>query len=326
MNILVAFSWFLISLAPCMDTANFDLSYSESFKNFMNTHFSHDLKEIQELKEFYSDTYFLLIPGFGSDFSVKYFKVGYFREAQYFLKNTLGLVNNVDYEYLPIRSQRPPKENYAQIAKAILRAPLNKKVLIIGHSKGALDSLHALVDKDQEPDLKIALINKLKGYFSIQGPLKGSVLADSISESKISRLIFTGLLKLTGGTYESLANFETKLNEEFIKDHERELNELQSRIPVVTFVSTTEYQKTTSMPLLIPFKLLHNKIDGPSNDTLVNIHRGHLDGNYVIFLNGIDHTDTVVNFGKRINRIHFFSALLHSFKEIYKEHKIFTLI
>jgi pimeloyl-ACP methyl ester carboxylesterase len=78
-------------------------------------------------------------------------------------------------DFIPVGGRSGADHNAAQIATAIERLPAEpaEKIVLMGHSKGAVDILHFLVNHPQQA-------GRLRAAVSVSGPVNGSPLADSL--------------------------------------------------------------------------------------------------------------------------------------------------
>lgn len=251
--------------------------------------------DIKRLKQFK----IILIPGFMSDFTVKYTPVGYFREAKKFL-SSLGLKKGKHFDRVLIKSQSPSDVNLRIIAAAVRESP--KKVLIIGHSKGSLDALKTLVEWEEVKD-------NVAGLITIQGPFGGSDLADEMVSNQHLKHVLDGLLRLTGGNVGSLEDFTTWSGTNYLEEHAKEIENLE--VPILNFASSLGDRKM-SVPIL---RLFHSvmKNKDVTCDGLVPTQSALIPGCPGIVYMGLDHTDPVVSWGKRGKQKIFLETLLKIF-------------
>ena len=86
------------------------------------------------------------------------------------------------------------------ISAAVEASPL--PVIIIGHSKGGLDTLEALITNR-------ALLKKVRGVVTIQTPFSGTPVADYMSSQNVLRKIAIKLLYKLGGAEEVMKQLGT---------------------------------------------------------------------------------------------------------------------
>jgi pimeloyl-ACP methyl ester carboxylesterase len=97
----------------------------------------------------------------------------------------------------------------------------DKKIVIVSHSKGGLDTLDALLDA---PDL---WGRKVLGWVALQAPFHGSPLADS-ARSELNDL----LLGAVGGNGQSVEDLKTVTRAAYMRARKDRIEKLTGRIPV----------------------------------------------------------------------------------------------
>jgi pimeloyl-ACP methyl ester carboxylesterase len=241
----------------------------------------------------------VLIPGFLSSVTIQLTPVGYFDAALSYLQHQLSLRPTQDVERLLIYSQSSASKNLELIAKTIASAA--KPVLLIGHSKGALDAMIAL---QARPDLW----PKVGGFITVQAPFYGSPLVDYISNSTLWRWAFRTMLTLTWGDMESFQEFSPEACQK--RAFARSTHSFP--FPLLTFASYLREGEEMSIPLLRP---LHHTLQelGQKNDGLIPLGNQLLPEVPFIIYPGLDHTDGVVGWGERGKQERFIGALLKVF-------------
>ena len=109
----------------------------------------------------------------------------------------------------------------------------DKKIVIVSHSKGSLDTLDALLDA---PDL---WGKKVLGWVALQAPFHGSPLADS-APSELNDL----LLGAVGGNGQSVEDLKTVTRAAYMRARKDRIEKLTGRIPVISAYSTYEASGT----------------------------------------------------------------------------------
>ena len=125
------------------------------------------------------------------------------------------------------------KHNAAAI-REFLRGS-DKKILIVSHSKGGLDTLDALLGA---PELWGKTV---VGWVALQTPFQGSPLADS-APSAINDM----LLGAVGGNGQSVEDLKTATRASYMKAHEKRIARLTARIPIISAYSTYEASGTVT--------------------------------------------------------------------------------
>jgi pimeloyl-ACP methyl ester carboxylesterase len=111
----------------------------------------------------------------------------------------------------------------------------HKKIVIVTHSKGGLDTLEALLDA---PELWGKTV---VGWVALQAPFHGSPLADS-SPPAVSDL----LLSAVGGNGQSVEDLKTVTRRPYMEANEDRIAKLTARIPTISAYSTYEASGTAA--------------------------------------------------------------------------------
>ena len=79
-------------------------------------------------------------------------------------------------QFIPVSGRSGADHNAGQIAAAVEQVPIepDERILLIGHSKGAVDILHFLVNYPQTA-------RRVSAVVSVSGPIMGSPLADALA-------------------------------------------------------------------------------------------------------------------------------------------------
>ncbi len=121
--------------------------------------------------------------------------------------------------------------NAAAIRALLLQT--DKKVILVTHSKGGLDTLHALLDAPE-------LWGKVIGWVALQSPFYGSPLADSTSSPVDGAL----LQALGGGDAQALRDLKVQTRAKYMQDHKGEIRKLTRSIPVIAAYTVYESETT----------------------------------------------------------------------------------
>jgi len=117
--------------------------------------------------------------------------------------------------------------NAAALLK-VLRST-NKRVIIVSHSKGSLDTLDALLSAPRLVGTRVI------GWVAIQAPFHGSPVADSTFGP-----LNGFLLEALGGNGQSVEDLKTKVREPYMETNKARIEALTARIPVISAYSTYE--------------------------------------------------------------------------------------
>jgi len=123
------------------------------------------------------------------------------------------------------------EHNAAAILEFLRRT--DKQIVIVSHSKGGLDTLHALL---RAPELWRKTV---VGWVALQAPFHGSPLADS-SPSAVSGL----LLDAVGGNGQSVEDLKTVTRRPYMEANKDRIAKLTARIPTISAYSTYEASGT----------------------------------------------------------------------------------
>jgi hypothetical protein len=205
----------------------------------------------------------------------------YFDTHEAFMKSIGVGVTRVKLE-----TENSSYKNAIEIAKAI-RAE-NKKVVLFTHSKGGMDALMALVNYPE-------LIEKTVGIVAVQSPFLGTPVADFIADTQPWSTIADMVLKVMGGSGESLADLSTRRRVPWYKGNQTAIMKIQSKIPILSFAS---YKLPVEGKEDSVFKfsrdLMYNRM-GVESDGLVPWKSAILPGGAYIVVEGIDHATSVSN-------------------------------
>lgn len=111
----------------------------------------------------------------------------------------------------------------------------DKQVIFVTHSKGGLDTLHALL---QAPELWGKTVI---GWVALQAPFYGSPLADP-SPVELNGL----LLEALGGNGQAVEDLKTTTRMRYMQEHATEIEKLTARIPVIAAYTTFESNDSVS--------------------------------------------------------------------------------
>ena len=125
-------------------------------------------------------------------------------------------------------------EHNAAAIRALLRRT-DKQIVFVTHSKGGLDTLHALLGAPE-------LWGKVKGWVAFQSPFYGSPLADATSSPMDGVL----LQALGGGDAQALEDLKVETRTAYMQAHKSKLRKLTRRIPVIAGYTVYESKTTVA--------------------------------------------------------------------------------
>lgn len=180
----------------------------------------------------------LFVPGFFSDAlrTLKHYGVQYF-DAQAGYLRRLGvdaqIVGDGQLFGGPWDSEAPMAHNAAFLKSALREANASpRSVIMIGHSKGGLDTLYMLL---QTPEIA----DRLYGNISIQSPYEGSPLADWVrSLGPVAQRVVAWTLRRLGGAPETLDEFRTERARAWLEGHAGRVGQIFERLPLILYGSS----------------------------------------------------------------------------------------
>jgi hypothetical protein len=158
------------------------------------------------------------------------------------------------------------------------------RVTIVSHSKGCLDTLHALIANP-------ALRGRVRRWIAIQGPFAGTPVADCITDSKVLDPAAQFVLEcLFRGSISSLGDMRTDIRARYLERHGGEIDALLGTIPTLCYASSADAIDT----FLASTVLLIQKERGGINDGLVPRESAKLPGAHHVEDEGVDHAMPVM--------------------------------
>ena len=123
----------------------------------------------------------------------------------------------------------------AAAIRVFLRRHASTRFVLVTHSKGGLDTLHALLDAEELWGSTVV------GWVALQAPFYGSPIADSppVTASRV-------LLDALGGNSASVDDLKTSTRARYMEDKAERIRSLTSKIPVITAYSTYEAGNTVA--------------------------------------------------------------------------------
>ncbi|HAF94646.1 MAG: hypothetical protein A2X34_03990 [Elusimicrobia bacterium GWC2_51_8] len=288
--------------APVASPVKAGLDLTEKFWRISSAaHLALSDQEKAELRKFK----ILLVPGFLSNIVTKpvvvlgiKVTIGHYFTDQMKVFRELG----IDYKLVEIESEAIPADNAAKIAREIDSS--DKPVIIMGHSKGGLDTLETLIHRKD-------LISKVRGIITIQTPYFGSPIADSILKDPVLKQIAASLLQSMGGALDCLLSITAVQREKYCQEHLADINEIVAAVPVISFGSWKDKEYSKIDTILKPLRDVLLRM-GFKNDGQVPIYSTLLPGAGYISIEGPDHFVTVMSTGPilKFDRDRFTKTLL----------------
>lgn len=278
---VLTFMMFLNSLFAVSNlTENFK-KYQKVDQTAMETRFKEELKKY----------YIFLHPGlFAKLYRVLH--TGYFTNFTHCLKG-LGFVEKQDFEIYKVNGVTTYEEMSEKLAKRIKQLPKNKKLLLIGHSKGGADLFYLL---KKHPELINApeVTNTtdfplVESAMLIQSPLKGTPIANTIEETLPLRLFFKALSVSLGDHF---ATIHEERTDQHFSLYDQYQNNMAFPIPVVTLGTSIPADKIPNFwSLTLPHHIMAKRDDQfAKNDGLVPLKSAIIEDELdYISLDNLDH-------------------------------------
>lgn len=291
---------FLLGLTPALQAAyvveppagSVGPDFSGQYKNLMAQGVSIPADELRNYK-------LIIVPGLFSDPIARIF--GYFQDEVRALK-AAGLQEGADFEILGkadgFNGEAGVQTNSEAIAKAIRAS--DRPVLLVTHSKGTVDALKALID---EP----ALRSWVRGWFSIQGAVWGSPVADVVAQSWDDTVV-NQVLRLFGGNSKALTDLRRPTRYKYMLSHQDDVAAVMREVPTISFASWKDYADMSwTLREIDLFYYPGYKKD--ISDGLVEIDDALIPGTPYIVASGVDHGDTTLSLDNGFDRRAFMSAI-----------------
>lgn len=152
--------------------------------------------------------------------------VSFYRQMQYFDAQGIAY-RNLSAVSEPFDTSASVEHNAAALLEVLRRT--KKQVIIVSHSKGSLDTLHALLAAPRLVGTRVI------GWVAIQAPFHGSPVADSTFGP-----VNGFLLEALGGNGQSVEDLKAKVREPYMEANKARIEALTARIPVISAYSTYE--------------------------------------------------------------------------------------
>ena len=187
----------------------------------------------------------------------------------------------LDVRRIPLDTAQGVRHNARTVRDAVLAASkTGKQVVLIGHSKGGLDSAAALA---LYPELK----DKTRALITIQSPYGGSPMADDIIENPVLKQLGTSIVKdIFHGSTRSGLDLRYGARQKFLAAHP-----LPAGIPVISMASS---QLSPLSPLFSTEEYLRQRY-GLASDGLVAPVDAMVPGSRTVTLEGLDHGDATLS-------------------------------
>jgi hypothetical protein len=202
--------------------------------------------------------------------------------------------NGLDAVIADINSEGGPRTNGEAIAQIIKKE--QKKVLLIGHSKGGIDTLFGLL---HHPEIRA----RVAGWLILQAPMYGSPLLDCMVDCPFTDIALNFGLQLLESNYTTPQEITSKALNKFHRANDKEIDDIISSIPTLSMASTFKNPSLFSIPFIpfskkSAFELFNRFIElsgGGKNDGMTPLKSACLQGTECVHLKQFDHGHLVVD-------------------------------
>lgn len=153
--------------------------------------------------------------------------VSFFSQVRHLREQGIAYVHMAEAE--GFNTQQGVDHNAGAIAAELERLQ-DKRVVILSHSKGGLDTLEALRGRPE-------LWERVAGWAALQAPFYGSPVADQIPEA-LARYVLEAL----GGDAQSLYDLGQEARNVYMQEHAQDIRALTGAVPVACFYSVYQAQ------------------------------------------------------------------------------------
>jgi triacylglycerol lipase len=180
---------------------------------------------------------------------------------------------------VPVDTDMGVEHNAAIVRQAVLDAAKDgKKVVLIGHSKGGLDSAAALA---MYPELK----EHVRALVTIQSPYGGSPMAQDLLDNPLVRYGLGGAVEALGGSIQAGEDLTYNSRQKFLAKYP-----MPEGIPTVSMASDSF--KPTSP--LFAFQEYMQQRYGVKSDGLVVAQDAFIPGSKAVTVHGMDHLESTI--------------------------------
>ncbi len=174
----------------------------------------------------------------------------------------------------------PVEQNGKRLA-AIL-ADRHRPTWLVTHSKGGLDTLHALIAHPE-------VVRFVDGWIAFQAPFMGSPIADIASGGGRARKVSGAALRLLGADLEAIGDLRTDRRAYYMVEHATRIAQLTHDVPIMCVGTVTG--SSLLKPQLAPDWPTGRWMDqhGLKNDGLVPVNSAILPGTRHVLLEGLAH-------------------------------------
>jgi hypothetical protein len=188
-----------------------------------------------------------------------------------YMAGQLAWLRRIGVRAAPARmpSAAPVARNAARIAEAVLAEP--SPVLLVGHSKGGLEALSALLLPE--------VAAQCRGFLALQSPFRGAPLADAALGLAPLRLAADGVLRLVRlGEGQGLLDLTCALRGPWMAEHATAIAALSTTFPVASLATAVGAPGSWRDRPYLPLVRWMERIGAGPNDGLVPVSSTVLPG------------------------------------------------
>jgi pimeloyl-ACP methyl ester carboxylesterase len=186
----------------------------------------------------------------------------------------------LDVRRAPIDSDAPVETNAATLRQTIntIYSQTNKKIVIIGHSKGCVDSAATVA-------MYADTVDKIRGFVAIQAPYGGSPIAtDLLSSTPVKWVVEKIVQAIFKGDPQSIGDLTYQSRQQFLQKY---------RFPGAVRTISVFTKSTRISSLMYAAAKYVSESYGVANDGLVADPDAGIPSSRTVFLDNMDHGDTV---------------------------------
>jgi triacylglycerol lipase len=210
---------------------------------------------------------YLLVPGLLADHYP-----GYLADNEQVLRDA-----SLEVHVAKVKTQARVEENAKIIRDALLEAcKSGKQVVVIGHSKGAVDAMSSV---SLYPEIR----HRVRALISMQGSYGGSIIASDLLDSKtLAPVARATVSRLFGGDANSLTDVTYDSRRKFLEEH-----------PYPQGIDTVSLATSRLSPrsILSPLEHYLKARYGYANDGLLTLEDQIVPGSRVVKLDNVDHAE-----------------------------------
>lgn len=279
-------SLFLLCLASKAVAAEVNLPFGKTGANLSERYQKLMAEESRLKKEDLVKYKILFVPGLFAD-HVQRIWGGLYIDQVAVLK-TLGLEEKTDFEIIGDQfgfdGEQRIQKNALAVHRAILASP--RPVLLISHSKGCVDTMVAMV---RYPELQ----KKVHGWFTMQGPVWGSNVAEILTDSWEAYVLEPLLILSAQGKGSAIFSLAKTKRAAYLRKHLSSVERISKSFKVISF---TSYKEVAKMDWKLKLLDVVYRQNPPSNltDGLVDLSDAVVPGSDYVVAEGVDHTEPVM--------------------------------